>query len=104
MALQKNPERKTWSGKNTGIGFCLKRNLPCWSGKWMKQMKVSAIKRRFENEAMEETDQNQWIASEEIYDVMEDSLIRIKDIYTQMEAFQNRLVKESAGGKHGSEV
>ena len=58
----------------------------------------------FENEAMEETDQNQWIASEEIYDVMEDSLIRIKDIYTQMEAFQNRLVKESAGGKHGSEV
>lgn len=58
----------------------------------------------FENEAMEETDQNQWIASEEIYDVMEDSLIRIKDIYTQMEAFQNRLVKESVGGKHGSEV
>lgn len=54
--------------------------------------------------ALEQTDQNQWIASEEIYDVMEDSLIRIKDIYTQMEAFQNRSVKESAGGKHGSEV
>lgn len=58
----------------------------------------------FENESMEETDQNKWVTSEEIYNAMEDSLIRIKDIYTQMEAFQHRLVKESVGGKDGSEV